>query len=173
MGFLVIFPDHPWYFLGGGLALWSSRPGCCRYVWKSSDSRRLGVGAVSRAPGFPSSPRGPCGGAGFPCALRPQPGTVVGSDNGKLPPTHPFAFFGFWCGKADQHMPKSTAFAHTHHGLTTGGGRLRVLWPRRSPVHIVLGLLAAGLAGEMGLDGSGSQILEQKGGCNDIIMNKV
>ena len=32
---------------------------------------------------------------------RPQPGIVCGLDNGKLPPTHPFAFGG----RKEEHMP--------------------------------------------------------------------
>ena len=126
MVIIPIIPDASW--TDGFL-----RPGCCSSAWKSCDSRRLGVGAVSRAPGFPSSPRGPCGGAGFPCALRPQPGTVVGSDNGKLPPTHPFALLAFGVGKQTS-ICRSLPRLPTHI-MDLGGGRLRVLWPRRSPVH--------------------------------------
>ena len=38
---------------------------------------------------------------GFLCGSRPQPGIVLGLDNGKLPPTHPFAFWG----RKEEHKP--------------------------------------------------------------------
>ena len=75
------------------------------------------------------------GARGFPrgvCESRPQPGTVVGLDNGELPPTHPFADFGVRKGA----YAEVYRVCPSHRELTMAGAVVALPpWCRRNPVH--------------------------------------